>query len=66
MNIENFKPGIVYAIYIAATPEKVWQALTSAEFSRQYFSGLAVEVDRNSAARSSCARRMARCTSPAR
>lgn len=45
MNIERFKPAIVYAIYIAATPEKVWQALTTAELSRQYFSGNAVEVD---------------------
>ncbi|MVT68505.1 ATPase [Bradyrhizobium pachyrhizi] len=45
MNIEKFKPAIVYAIYIAATPEKVWQALTTAELSRQYFSGNAVEVD---------------------
>ena len=45
MNIENFKPAIVYTIYIAATPEKVWQALTTAEFSRRYFFGNAVEVD---------------------
>jgi uncharacterized protein YndB with AHSA1/START domain len=45
MNVENFKPAIVYTIYIASTPEKVWQALTSAEFSRKYFSGNAVEVD---------------------
>jgi uncharacterized protein YndB with AHSA1/START domain len=45
MNIKNFKPAIVYTIYIATTPEKVWEALTSAEFSRQYFSGHAVEVD---------------------
>ena len=45
MNIDNFKPAIVYTIYIASTPEKVWQALTTAEFSRKYFSGLAVEVD---------------------
>ena len=41
----NFKPAIVYTIYIASTPEKVWEALTRAEFSRKYFSGLAVEVD---------------------
>ena len=41
----NFKPAIVYTIYIASTPEKVWEALTSAGFSRQYFSGHAVEVD---------------------
>ena len=45
MDISTYKPGIVYSIYIAATPEKVWQALTSAEFSRQYFAGLAVEVE---------------------
>lgn len=45
MNIENFKPAIVYTIYIAATPERVWQALTTAEFSRQYFSGFAIEAD---------------------
>ncbi len=45
MDISNYKPGIVYTIYIAATAETVWQALTSAEFSRQYFHGLAVEVE---------------------
>jgi uncharacterized protein YndB with AHSA1/START domain len=45
MNIDHFKPAIVYTIYIASTPEKVWQALTTAEFSRKYFSGNAVEVD---------------------
>ena len=45
MNIEKFKPAIVYTIYIASTPETVWQALTSAEFSRKYFFGNAVEVD---------------------
>src|SRR6202045_4645471 len=45
MNISNFKPAIVYTIYIASTAEKVWQALTTAEFSRKYFFGNAVEVD---------------------
>jgi uncharacterized protein YndB with AHSA1/START domain len=45
MKIEQFKPAIVYTIYIASTPEKVWEALTRAEFSRKYFSGHAVEVD---------------------
>ena len=45
MNIEKFKPAIVYTIYIASTPKKVWQALTSAEFSKQYFFGNSVEVD---------------------
>src|SRR5215217_4905989 len=42
---KNFRPAIIYTIYIAASPEKVWQALTSAEFSRQYFSGFAIEAD---------------------
>jgi uncharacterized protein YndB with AHSA1/START domain len=45
MNIEQFKPTTVYTIYIAATPEAVWQALTSAEFSRKYFFGNAVKFD---------------------
>ena len=45
MDITTFKPLTVYTIYIASTPEKVWEALTSAEFSRKYFFGNAVEVD---------------------
>jgi uncharacterized protein YndB with AHSA1/START domain len=45
MDIGKFKPSFVYTIYIASTPEKVWEALTSAEFSRQYFSGFGVEVE---------------------
>jgi uncharacterized protein YndB with AHSA1/START domain len=45
IDVKDFSPAIVYTIYIASTPEKVWQALTSAEFSRQYFSGLAVEME---------------------
>ena len=45
MNIDAFKPAIVYTIYIASTPEKVWEALTSAKFSRKYFFGFAVETE---------------------
>jgi uncharacterized protein YndB with AHSA1/START domain len=45
MKLDHFTPTTVYTIYIAATPEKVWQALTSAEFSRQYFFGNSVEVE---------------------
>jgi uncharacterized protein YndB with AHSA1/START domain len=45
MDITRFKPAIVYTIYIASTPQKVWQALTSAEFSRKYFSGFSIEAD---------------------
>jgi uncharacterized protein YndB with AHSA1/START domain len=40
----KFKPKTVYVTYIASSPEKVWQALTEAEFTKAYFSGLAVEV----------------------
>src|SRR3954468_8633046 len=45
MNTDNFRPDTVYTIYIAATPEKVWRALPTAEFSRQYLFGFAVEMD---------------------
>jgi uncharacterized protein YndB with AHSA1/START domain len=45
MDITNFKPMTVYTIYIASTPEKVWEALTSAEFSRKYFFGNTVELE---------------------
>ncbi|MGN6571242.1 MAG: SRPBCC family protein [Pseudolabrys sp.] len=43
--VSQFKPRTVYVIYIAATPEKVWQALTDPAFTRQYFFGFAVEVE---------------------
>ena len=45
MDISRFKPTTVYTIYIAATPEKVWQALTSAEFSQKYFFGNSVAIE---------------------
>lgn len=45
MDLTKFKPLTVYTIYVAATPEKVWQALTTPEFSRKYFSGFAVETE---------------------
>jgi uncharacterized protein YndB with AHSA1/START domain len=41
----KFKPRTVYATYIAATPEKVWQALTLSEFTRKYFWERDVEVE---------------------
>jgi uncharacterized protein YndB with AHSA1/START domain len=31
------KPEFVYITYIETTPEKLWQALTSSEFSRRYW-----------------------------
>ena len=41
----KFKPKTVYVIYIAATPERVWQALTSSEFTRRYFWDRAIEIE---------------------
>lgn len=38
-------PDVVYVTYIKTTPEKVWEALTSAEFSRQMFFGLDIKGD---------------------
>jgi uncharacterized protein YndB with AHSA1/START domain len=43
--VTDWKPKTVYVTYIAATPEKVWAALTSAEFTKQYFGGFAIEVE---------------------
>jgi Activator of Hsp90 ATPase homolog 1-like protein len=40
-----FKPKSTYVTYIAAAPEKVWAALTSPDFTRQYFFGRAIEID---------------------
>ena len=45
MDIAKFRPDTVYTIYIGATPERVWEALTSAEFSRKYFFGFAIEAE---------------------
>jgi uncharacterized protein YndB with AHSA1/START domain len=41
----EFKPKTVYVTYIAATPEKVWQALTSSEFTRKYFWDREIEIE---------------------
>jgi uncharacterized protein YndB with AHSA1/START domain len=41
----SFKPKTVYVSYIAATPEKVWQALTSSEFTRKYFWDRTVDIE---------------------
>src|SRR5882757_4823555 len=35
----------MYVIYIAAAPDKVWAALTSSQFTTQYFFGRSVESD---------------------
>ena len=35
----------VYVTYIAATPEKVWEALTTASFMKDYFFGVTFDTD---------------------
>jgi len=45
VDISRFKPKTVYVIYIASTLEKVWQALTSSEFTRKYFWERDVELE---------------------
>lgn len=45
IDVSKFKPKTVYVIYIAATPERVWQALTEGAFTKQYFFGFSVEVE---------------------
>jgi uncharacterized protein YndB with AHSA1/START domain len=41
----KFKPKTVYVTFIAATPEKVWQALTTAEFTKKYFWDRSIELE---------------------
>ena len=39
------KPEFVYVTYIETTPEKLWEALTSSEFSKRYWFGTDVQSD---------------------
>jgi uncharacterized protein YndB with AHSA1/START domain len=39
------KPIFVYVTHINATPEKVWEALTRPEFTRQYWGGRQIQSD---------------------
>ena len=39
------KPEFVYVSYIETMPEKLWEALTSSEFSRQYWFGTELRTD---------------------
>jgi uncharacterized protein YndB with AHSA1/START domain len=36
---------LLYVTYIASSPERVWQALTDPEFTRQYWGGLSIISD---------------------
>jgi uncharacterized protein YndB with AHSA1/START domain len=39
------KTEFVYATFIRTTPEKLWEALTSGEFSKKYWFGFRIEVE---------------------
>jgi uncharacterized protein YndB with AHSA1/START domain len=39
------KPEFVYVSYIATTPERLWQALTSGAFTKQYWFNRRIESD---------------------
>ncbi|NOU71074.1 ATPase [Paenibacillus sp. LMG 31458] len=39
------KTSFVYTTYIATTPEKLWAALTTSEFTKQYFFGREIVSD---------------------
>nr|WP_042185609.1 metalloregulator ArsR/SmtB family transcription factor [Kibdelosporangium sp. MJ126-NF4]CEL16778.1 Transcriptional regulator, ArsR family [Kibdelosporangium sp. MJ126-NF4]CTQ91993.1 Transcriptional regulator, ArsR family [Kibdelosporangium sp. MJ126-NF4] len=39
------KPEFVYTTYVSTSAEKLWQALTEPEFTRQYWGGLALVSD---------------------
>lgn len=45
VEVGRFKPRTVYVTYIAASAEKVWQALIDPAFTRQYFFGFAVDIE---------------------
>jgi uncharacterized protein YndB with AHSA1/START domain len=39
------RPEFVYVTYIETTPERLWEALTSSEFSRRYWFGTELQTD---------------------
>ena len=39
------KPKFVYVTYIATTPEKLWEALTKADFTEKYWFGSRIESE---------------------
>lgn len=41
------KPQFVYVVYIATTPEKLWEALTSGEFTQKYWGERRIQSDWN-------------------
>jgi uncharacterized protein YndB with AHSA1/START domain len=44
-NMSKLAPKHVYEVYIRTTPQKLWDAITRPEFTRQYFYGVSVKSD---------------------
>jgi uncharacterized protein YndB with AHSA1/START domain len=42
--ISDFRPTQVYHVFIKATPERIWEAITTPEFTRRYFYGAGITV----------------------
>lgn len=45
ISVSEFEPKTVYVTYIAASPERVWQALTDPVFTRLFFFGFSIAVE---------------------
>lgn len=43
--MDKSKPKFVYVTHINTTPEKLWEALTTADFTRQYWGGHRIQSD---------------------
>jgi uncharacterized protein YndB with AHSA1/START domain len=43
--MSNDRPKFVYVTFIAAPPEKVWEALTKSDVSEKYWFGYRVAAD---------------------
>lgn len=43
-NGRQFEPKQVYQVFIKATPEQIWEAITTPEFTRRYFHGARITV----------------------
>jgi uncharacterized protein YndB with AHSA1/START domain len=46
IDVTKFKPKTVYVTYIDATPEAVFEALTTPAFTKQYFGGFVIELEK--------------------
>jgi len=45
MSETSERPSFVYATYITTTPERLWEALTSGDFTRRYWFGQRIESE---------------------